>query len=241
MNAGRSRSDLKPIWTVNGEMARSMAAERLVRAAEVVEDDDPSAGPTDALHLAHDCDRVGHDADHVRRVDDVEGVVGKFEIGGVHFEQTHVADALAGHPVAGLLEHGSGEIDAGHRAGARVERGVDPGADAHLEHAIAGTNSHPLDRLNASRVQGRSKKCVVGPRDVLVDPFDEVVFDDRHRQRAGGGVRPDELLPRLRRRRLKDGHQCLRNYTWEGQRSPCQNARSRGFTYRGARSAEFRR
>ena len=215
--------------------------DRPMRAAEMVEDDDPSAGAADTLHLAHDRHRVGNDADHVRRVDDVEGVVGELEIGGVHLEQAHVADALAGHPVAGLFEHGSREIDAGDRARARVERGVDPGADAHFEHAIARTDGHALDRLNASRMQGRSKECVVGPRDVLVDPFDEVVFDDRHRQRAGGGVRPDELLPRLRRRRLKDGHQCLRNYTWEGMRSPCQNVRSRDFTYRGARSAMFRR
>src|SRR4051812_15092762 len=188
----------------------------------MVQDDDPSAGTADALHFADDGDRIGNDADDIRRVDDVESVVRELEVGGVHLDEPQVADALAGHPVARFFEHGSGEIDARHRARAGVERGVYPCADAHFEDAIAGANSHALDRLHASRVQGRSKKCVVSPRDVLVDPFDEVVFNNRYRQRAGGGVRPDELVPRLRSRRLKDGHQCLRNYTWEGSASLCQ-------------------
>src|SRR5207344_2337314 len=38
--------------------------QRLVRAAEMVEDDDPPAGAADALHLAHDGQRVWNDADH---------------------------------------------------------------------------------------------------------------------------------------------------------------------------------
>ena len=40
-----------------------------------------------------------------------------------------------------------GEVDAGDGAVARVERGVDAGADADLEHAVARLDAHPLDRL----------------------------------------------------------------------------------------------
>src|SRR5436190_7697511 len=38
----------------------------LVTAAEVVEDDDASAGTGDAHHLARDRDRIGNDADDIR-------------------------------------------------------------------------------------------------------------------------------------------------------------------------------
>ena len=51
-NAGRSRSDLKPMCTVNGEISRSSRDRDRVRAAEVVEDDDPAARAADAAHLA---------------------------------------------------------------------------------------------------------------------------------------------------------------------------------------------
>src|SRR2546430_13223443 len=59
----------------------------LVAAAEMIEDDDPSARTADAPHLARDRYRVGHDADDVRRVDDVERAVGKREVRGIHLEQ----------------------------------------------------------------------------------------------------------------------------------------------------------
>ena len=38
----------------------------------------------------------------------------------------------------------------------RIERGVDAGADADFEHAIAGLDAHPLDRLERPA-------CSVGP------------------------------------------------------------------------------
>ena len=34
---------------------------------------------------------------------------------------------------------------------ARIQREVDAGADAHLEHALAGLDVHPLDRLQRGR------------------------------------------------------------------------------------------
>ena len=150
-NAGRSRSDLKPMCTVNGEISRSIERQQRIRAAEVVQDDDAAAGPADAAHLARDGDRIGHDADEIRRVDDVERVVGELQIGGVHLEQPDVADALARDALARLLEHRARQVDAGDRAVARIQRGVDAGADADLEHAIAGLDAHPLNRLQRGR------------------------------------------------------------------------------------------
>ena len=77
--------------TVNGEIARSIHGQQRVRAAEMIQEDDAAAGAADAAHLARDRDRVGHDADQVRRVDDVERVVGELEVGRVHLEQPDVA------------------------------------------------------------------------------------------------------------------------------------------------------
>ena len=60
----------------------------------MIEDDDLPAGTADPLHLAHDGERIGHDADDVRGVDDVEGVVGEPEVGRVHLEQADVVQLL---------------------------------------------------------------------------------------------------------------------------------------------------
>ena len=49
---GRSRSDLKPMCTVNGEIARSTPRENRVRAAEVIQDDDLAARLADTPHLS---------------------------------------------------------------------------------------------------------------------------------------------------------------------------------------------
>ena len=38
-----------------------------------------------------------------------------------------------------------------------------PGADAHLEHALARPDGHPLNRLHAARVQRRPERPVVQP------------------------------------------------------------------------------
>src|SRR5262245_46715942 len=46
------------------------ARDERTAAEEVIEDDDAAAGFADAAHLAGDSDRIGDDADHVRRVDD---------------------------------------------------------------------------------------------------------------------------------------------------------------------------
>ena len=52
-----------------------------------------------------DLDRVGHDADQVRRVDDVEGIVGEDEMRGVHLLQADVPQSLAPDALARFLQH----------------------------------------------------------------------------------------------------------------------------------------
>ena len=70
------------------------------------------------------------------------------------------------------------------RAGARIQRQIDAGADADFEHVRAGANAHLLDRLDAAGMQRRTIGVVVDLRDVLVDLLDEVRPDSRDRQCA---------------------------------------------------------
>src|SRR5437899_419419 len=114
------------------------AREYGILAAEVIEDDNAAARTADAAHLARDGDRIGNDADHVRRVHDLETVVGEFQVGRVHLQEPHVAHVFARDPFARFFEHRAGQVDARHGTVARVERGVDAGTDAYLEHAVAG-------------------------------------------------------------------------------------------------------
>ena len=81
--------------------------------------------------------------------------------------------------------------------------GVDAGADADFEHAIAGLDGHPLDRVHAAGMQRRAEGDVVEPRNVLVDAGDEIVVDDADRQRPRRGVGPDNLFAFMRAMRLK--------------------------------------
>ena len=71
---------------------------------------------------------------------------------------------------------------------------VDAGADADFEHPLARPDAHPLNRLHAARVQRRTERPVVDPRDVLVDARDEVVLDHGHRQGARRRVGPENLF-----------------------------------------------
>ena len=52
-------------------------------------------GPAHAAHFSCDLDRIGHDADEIRGVDDIEGVFRELQVGRVHLEQPDVADILA--------------------------------------------------------------------------------------------------------------------------------------------------
>ena len=54
-----------------------------------------------------------------------------------------------------------GQVDAGDRAVARIQAGVDAGADADFEHPIARPDAHALNRLDASGVEGGTEGEVV--------------------------------------------------------------------------------
>src|SRR6187200_2445135 len=47
------------------------SCEQRIGAAEMIENDDLATGPADAAHFADDFNGIRHDADHVRRIDDV--------------------------------------------------------------------------------------------------------------------------------------------------------------------------
>ena len=81
-------------------------------AQEVVQEDDAPAGPAHPAHLARDGRGLGHHADQVRRVDDVERGVGELQLGGVHLQQADVGAVAARLPRAGLLEHRRRQVDA---------------------------------------------------------------------------------------------------------------------------------
>ena len=108
---GRSRSDLKPMCTVNGEMARSIEARRRLGLRKWFRTMMRPPG----LHtrcISRATARIRHDADEIRRIDDVEAVVGERHVGGVHLLQADVPEALAPDALPRLLEHRARQIDA---------------------------------------------------------------------------------------------------------------------------------
>ena len=72
---------------------------------------------------------------------------------------------------------------------ARIERQVDAGADADLEHALARLDVHPLDGLEPAGMERRTEEQVVDLGELVVDRFDEIVLDGGSRQGPGRGVR----------------------------------------------------
>ena len=169
----------------------------------MIEDDDASAGPADAAHLAGDADRIGHDADHVRRVDEIEAVIREFKIGRIHLQQADVAHAFPEHAVAGFFEHRARQIDAGHGAVGRIKRRIDPGADADFQHPLAGLDAHSPNRIDTPGVERGTEHEVVHGRELFVHPRDEIVLDRSARQRPRRGIRPEDLFGFLRTIRLK--------------------------------------
>jgi hypothetical protein len=94
-----------------------------------------AAGPHDTAHLARDRPRVGHHVEHQGRDRRVEGGVGVGHGAGVALLE---GGAGAGAAAAGVVEVGSGRVDADHR---RPEVGGGgrghAGPAAHVEHALA--------------------------------------------------------------------------------------------------------
>src|SRR4051812_37811310 len=140
---------------------------RRIPAAEMIEDDDASAGAADAAHLARHANRIGHHTDHIRRIDDIEAVVCELETGCVHLQQSDVADAFTEYTIPRLLEHGAGQVDARDRTVRWIERHVNPGADSDLEYAFAWLDPHPADRVHAPGMQRRTEHEVVHRRELL--------------------------------------------------------------------------
>ena len=143
----------------------------------MIQDDDASTGTADAVHFPRHRDRIGHHADHVRRVHDIESVVGELHVRAVHLEQADVAQILVGDAFARPFEHRARKIDASHRAVGRIQRRIDSGAYADLEYAVARLDAHALNRIHSAGMQNRAKSEVVEPRDILVDPRNEVVLN----------------------------------------------------------------
>ena len=61
----------------------------------------------------------------------------------------------------------------------RVQRGRDAGSNPDLQNLIIGPDSHPLDSLQPSRMQGRSIHDVVHGREIAVNTFNEVFLHRR--------------------------------------------------------------
>src|SRR6186713_457428 len=149
----------------------------------MIQENHASARPADAAHLMSNADRIRHDADEVRRVDDVEGVVGKFEICRIHLQQPDVPDVLALGTLASDLEHRLAEVDARYRTVLRIERKIDAGADSDLEHALARLNVHSLDGAKSPRVKRGAKNDVVDLCKLVVHTGDEIILNRCHRKR----------------------------------------------------------
>jgi L-arabinokinase len=161
-----------------------------IGAEKVVQEDDASTGTADAAHLLRDPDRIGHHADEVRSVHDVERPVREFQISRVHLDQPDGTGHVLSHrPLARLLEHGRREIDAGDGTILGVQREVDARADPDLEHALVSLDVHALNGAQAARMQCRTEDVVVDLRELVVDAFDEVVLDRGHGERTCRGIR----------------------------------------------------
>src|SRR4029453_6621888 len=102
----------------------------------------------DAAHLLRHRDRIRYDADQIRRVHDVERIVGELEVGGIHLQEANVSYTFSGNAIAGLLEHGLGQVDPGHDTVRWVERRVDARPDPDLEHSVARSAPHALNSLH---------------------------------------------------------------------------------------------
>src|SRR4030095_11010854 len=76
----------------------------------------------------------------------------------------------------------------------RIKRGVDARAYPDLEYAVARLESHPFERHEPPRMQRRTKCQVIDFGQLLVDGFNEVILDGRHRQRTGGSIRAEIIV-----------------------------------------------
>jgi hypothetical protein len=78
----------------------------------------------------------------------------------------------APHPPPRPLEHLARDVDAGDAHLARIKRQRDAGADAHLEHAVAGLELQRIEHRLASRLEHGAEDHVVHSRVAPVGRFD---------------------------------------------------------------------
>jgi hypothetical protein len=107
-----------------------------------------------------------------------------------------------------LLQHRVRQVDSGDAAIAGIQRQVDPGADADLEHAVAGPDGHPLQRLQAAGVERGPEDDVVDRRQLLVHAGDEIRFNGRDRQGPGGDVGGQIIVLSPALVPVEQGHSC---------------------------------
>ena len=143
-----------------------------VAVAEVIQEDDASAGLTDPHHLPHHHPVVRYRRDHVGGHHGVETVVREFHRRGVHALQADMREPEFPDPVPAPGQHARREVDPDHLAGSWVERQGQAGAHAHFEHALAPGEVQEADRMLAPVVEDLAEDVVVDSRVAGVDPFD---------------------------------------------------------------------
>src|SRR5262245_3345411 len=91
----------------------------------------------DAAHLSQYGKRIRYHADHVRRVDDIEGLVGKAQMRSIHPEQLDVVARGRGDVLFSLTQHWFGNVDPRHRTIDRVVRSGQSRSDTDFQDLIA--------------------------------------------------------------------------------------------------------
>ena len=77
----------------------------------------------------------------------------------------------------------------------RIQRQVDPRADADLEHTVVAGDAHALDGLQPARMQRRAEGEVVDLGELVVHALDEIVLDSSNGERTRASVRSgDEVF-----------------------------------------------
>ncbi len=118
---------------------------------EVIDEEDVAARPHHPAQFRHQRPRVRHHRGHEHRHRDVERRLGESGRLGVEFEQClDIGEALGCHPLAGARQHLGAQIDAGDPLVPSVARQGEAGADAHLEHPLAGERVHRRHRPAAA-------------------------------------------------------------------------------------------
>jgi hypothetical protein len=120
------------------------------------------------VQLAQQARRLLHHRNDVHGDDLVEARIGKTHCLGVHLVQPLDVGQLApSHAHAGLLQHLARQIDPSHTDVRRIQRQRQSRADAHFEHALAGSAFERAHHRLSAGLQHRAEQRVV---DIRVPP-----------------------------------------------------------------------